>query len=233
LKDSLKYCEDLKIQSKGADLLWKLRQPGGIQIILNWLSILIWRGLIRVPNGKLLWKKNSNFYHSYISNLMSLFHYRQLNMLLRFDFKSFQTLVNDWSKEHVIPHPFIAWDDDLKKSLAFGFRKKNDRKAAKTGITSWKAVDFLEFVIFSIWEFDFESKEQITKDKLLNEILLQKMNAYLFPGRYLISVDAGSASSVKNALFLHQQRRKVLMTTASNRGKHIWEYLKNEIPNKH
>jgi thioredoxin-related protein len=59
------------------------------------------------------------------------------------------------------------------------------------------------------------------------------MNAYLFPGRYLILVDAGSASSVKNALFLHQQRRKVLMATASNRGKHICEYLKNEIPNKH
>ncbi len=129
----------------------------------------------------------------------------------------------------------LSWDDDLWLwSGRGGLKKKNDKKSAKIGFTSWKGVDNYYYIIILVFEDDEDVRKEMENENIqLGLSLCKKFNKSLEKNvPYLIVIDAGYCGTEIIGNYFIEEGRSVLISIPNNRMKKTWSYFKEYLGKK-
>ncbi len=204
--------------------------------LLNWFCLFMAKGILQYRNTNQYWKQENTCHgllgNAYFSNLLGMKTYARYDRILHCDIEWVLQFVNQTSQQYWNLCEDVSLDDDLYRwSGKGGIKIKNDQKADKTGIDSYKIVDSSRYCYKILFGDSQELKNM--NEYPQGEAIVRCLDSSIPKGNYRIVIDAGKMGSIQAADYLHKQGRKFIISVAKNRPTPLWDKTLHSVIGYH
>lgn len=230
IEETNKYCAQENIRELHTEDIFELDTI----CLHNHTTLFLAAGLIQCRNYEQYWENPESHFgligNQFFIDTMGHNMFHKINRCIHINREYAVELHNEMSHDRRYPGASLSFDDDkFRWTGRGGFKKKNDKKADKTGIDSYKIVDksgYCYGIVFEDTELFVYYRDQ---GDSYHMAMIKSLDDLLRKGAYTIYIDAGVLSGLDVCDYLAKQGRKFVVMTPQNKGLVVWDLLQRYI----
>lgn len=224
------YCVENEIMEKNKKDTYVLTEKR----LHNFWALYLASGLVRYQQYEQAWedptKTHGLFGNPFFSDTMGRNSYHTINRVLHADIPHLVEMHNTMSSARRYPSQNLSIDDDKYKWTGRGgLKQKNDKKADKTGIDTFKIIDESGYCYALVFTDTIDVKLLQEQGDNQHMAVIKVLNRYIPPGAYIYYFDAGILSDFDTVEYLSEQGRQFIMMMANNKEQQIWDILQENL----